>query len=270
MKSLKQFLVYSNVLVAFCVLALALSSEVLLGSSNYSINQFVFFATLFTYNFQRIVQVKKGKQHIRKNWLEKYKYIINGITLISGLISAYHFFSFQLSTQIVIVFSGIISLLYPFGLRNIPFSKIFIISLVWVLSTQLLLILENDIAFSQNIILHLLARFLFVFAITIPFDIRDLKYDAEDLKTIPIIFGVSKAKSIAIFSLIIAMIIAVFQLLQHGLNSANLLALILAYFLAVILIKKSIVNSSEMYFSFWIESLSIFYYLFLVSSVLMF
>ena len=270
MKSLKQFLVYSNLLVAFCVLALALSSEILLGSSNYRISQFVFFATLFTYNFQRLVQVKSGKQHVRKDWLEKHKFVISVLTFISGIISAYHFFSFQGNTQIAIVFSGILSILYPFGLREIPFSKIFIIALVWAISTQLLLILENNLILNQQVLLHLAARFLFVFAITIPFDIRDMKYDIKKLRTIPLQFGVSKAKLMAIFSLFICVIIAIFQQFQNSLNLANLLALILLYFLASILIAKSNTNRNEMYFSFWIESLSILYYLFLAISILMF
>ena len=40
-------------------------------------------------------------------------------------------------------------------------------------------------------------RLCFVFAITIPFDIRDLKYDSLQLKTIPTIFGEEKARYIA-------------------------------------------------------------------------
>ena len=145
-----------------------------------------------------------------------------------------------------------------------------IISLVWTISTLLLLLLENNIPISQNIVLHLMSRFLFVFAITIPFDIRDLKSDAQNLKTIPLFFGVSKARFIAVFALFICGIIAFFQYLENSLSCPNLLALILLYFVSSIFIAKSDDNSGEMYFSFWVESLSILGYLFLVIMLLIF
>ena len=47
-------------------------------------------------------------------------------------------------------------------------------------------------------------RFLFIMAITIPFDIRDLKIDNQvGLKTIPSILGIKKSKMIAYFLLIL-------------------------------------------------------------------
>ena len=135
---------------------------------------------------------------------------------------------------------------------------------------MLLLVLENNIPISQNIVLHLLSRFLFVFAITIPFDIRDLKYDAQNIQTIPLFFGILKARLIALFSLFICVVISVFQYLENTLISSNLLALILLYFVASIFIVKSDEKRGEMYFSFWVESLSILCYLFFVISVLIF
>ena len=271
MKSFFRFLIFSNILVAFCVLALALSTEILLGIQvNYKISQFVFFATLFAYNFQRVVRIKKGKNHIRKEWLNRHKIAIYSLMLLGGLMSAYLFFEFQTSTQIAIVVSGVLSVGYPFGLRKIPGSKIFIIALVWTISTMLLVLLENQIPLSQNITLHLLARFLLIFAITIPFDIRDLNFDNKELRTIPLVFGALKARIIAISALFFCAIIAVFQHINEDINLPNLLALILLYFVSSIFIAKSDVSKREMYFSFWVESLSILGYIFLLISALIF
>ena len=250
--------------------ALALSSELLLKTSNHKISQFVFFATLFTYNYQRVVRIKKGLKHVRKAWLAKQNIAIYILMVCGGLVSAYCFFEFQLVTKVFIVFVALLSVLYPFGLRKIPFIKIFIISFVWAVSTMLLLALENNIPISQTIVLQLLSRFLFVFAITIPFDIRDLKYDDQNTQTIPLFFGTLKARFIAILSLFICLAISVFQYLEKTIISSNLLALILLYFVASILIVKSDEKRSEMYFSFWVESLSILCYLFFVISALIF
>jgi len=269
-KSFIRFLVFSNIWVAFCVLALALSSELLLCTSNHQISKFVFFATLFTYNFQRVVRIGKGANHVRKRWIVNHKIFIYLLILLGGIMSGYYFFEFQINTQIAIVFSGVLSVLYPFGLRKIPFSKIFVIALVWTISTILLLVLENNILISQNTVLHLISRFLFIFAITIPFDIRDLKYDAQKLRTIPLFFGVSKARFMAVSALFICEIIAIFLHLENALIFTNLLALILLYFVASIFIAKSDERRGEMYFSFWVESLSVLAYLFLVIAALIF
>ena len=130
--------------------------------------------------------------------------------------------------------------------------------------------LENNIPISQNIILHLIARFLFVFAITIPFDIRDLKYDAQNLRTIPLFFGAEKSQFLAVFALLICGVISIFQYFENALIFRNLLALILLYFSSSIFIVKSDENKQEMYFSFLVESLSILAYLYLVIMLLIF
>ena len=270
MKSFIRFLVFSNIWVAFCVLALALSSELFLETVNYQISKFIFLATIFTYNFQRVVRVKRGSNHARKQWLVEKKRVIYSLMLSCGIMSGYYFFQFQVSTQIAIVFSGVLSLLYPLGLRQVPFSKIFVISLTWTISTMLLLVFENNIPITQNIVLHLISRFLFVFAITIPFDIRDLKYDAQNLETIPLFFGVQKSKVIGVSALLICILIAIFQSIENTLTSSNLLALLLLLFLASIFIRKSDENKGEMYFSFWIESLCILVYFFLIIAGLIF
>jgi len=270
MKSFIRFLVFSNILVAFCVLALALSTELLLGAVNYKISQFVFFATLFTYNFQRIVRIWRGVNHVRKKWLDKHKIAIISLTIIGGILSFYLFLEFQTKTQIVIVISGVLSVLYPFGLRKIPFVKIFVISLIWMTSTILLLVVENNLIVNQNIIMHLGARFLFVFAIAIPFDIRDLKHDDSALKTIPLIFGQSKARLIAVVALFIAEVIAIIQYMNCWISFQHLIAIISLLFLSLILVIKSNRDRGEMFYSFWVESLSIALYLFLSLSTLMF
>ena len=270
MKSIICFLVYSNIWVAFCALGLTISTEVLFESANFKVSQFVFFATIFTYNFQRVVRLKTEEKNARKDWLNQYRPIVYLLILVGGFMSLYRFIDFRSSTQIAIIFSGILSILYPFGLRRVPFLKIFLISLVWAISTLLLLVLENNIPISQNIILHLIARFLFVFAITIPFDIRDLKYDARNLRTIPLFFGALKSRFMAVFALFICVVIDIFQYFENALNFPNLLALILLYFLSSIFIVKSEERRGEMYFSFWGESLSILGYLFLVIMLLIF
>ena len=253
MKSIIRFLVYNNIWVAFCALGLTISTEVLFGTVNFKVSQFVFFATIFSYNFQRIVRLKKEQKHARKDWLHQHRLSVYLLILVGGFMSLYRFIDFRSSTQLAIIFSGVLSIFYPFGLRKIPFTKIFVISFVWTISTMLLLVIENNIPISQNITLHLLSRFLFVFSITIP-----------------LFFGSLKSRFIAVFALLICTVIAIFQYFENALIFSNLLALILLYFLSSIFIVKSDESRGEMYFSFWGESLSILGYLFLVIMLLIF
>ncbi len=270
MNTLIRFFINTNIWVAFCVVGLALSSELLLEATNFQILKFVFFGTIFTYNFQRIIRIRKGHEHAHKDWQNKNKKPISFLMFISVLVSGYYFLSFKLITQSVILIAAIISVLYPLFLRKLPFAKIFIIAFVWAISTFLLLVLENNILISQNVIWHFASRFLFVFAITIPFDIRDLHHDSKNIITIPLFFGVQRAKIIAIFALFICGIISFFQFLERSLNLPNLLALIALYVLTSIFIQKSDIKKAKKYFSFWVESLSLGSYFLLVISELIF
>ena len=269
-KSLIRLVVYSNIFVAFCAFSLAISSELVLGMSNFKIRQFVFFATIFTYNFQRIVRWEKSNKYFRKKWLENNKMIIILLSFFGFVMSIYHFIEFQTKTQIIIIICATVSILYPFGLRKIPHLKIMLIAVVWTISTMFLLVAEHNTPIDQNIALHLIARFLFIFAIIIPFDIRDLKYDKLYLKTIPIVFGENKARAIAIGALFIAETIVVIQYLNFYLSFNHLLSFSFLMFLSSIMIIKSNQKQSDMYFAFWVESMSIACYLFLAISCWMF
>ncbi len=268
LKNVLSWIVLTNLFVAFCVVSLAMSTELMIDSYNNKISLFVFFSTIFVYNLQRIIRLKRNHNHSQKDWIKQNFSIIMILVIISAVISSYLFFEFQLKTQILILFIGIISILYPFGLREIPFIKIYVIALVWMVTTVLLIIIENHIRITQNIMLLLIGRFFFVLAITIPFDIRDLKYDHKHLKTIPIIFGKSKSILIAIFFLFIFLASSL-----HYYNNQLHLNLLVGTILTCVFILPLIIKSNEekenFYFSFWVESVSIILFLFLFVSSLM-
>jgi 4-hydroxybenzoate polyprenyltransferase len=63
--------------------------------------------------------------------------------------------------------------------RDIPYFKIFLVAAVWSFVTVVLAFLADNASWKPDIaawgsILH---RFIFIFAITLPFDIRDLEHD---------------------------------------------------------------------------------------------
>ena len=117
------------------------------------------------------------------------------------------FLNFKLPTQIAIIVCCIISILYPIYLRSIPYLKIFIISIVWTFVSTTLLVIENDVHIDQNIYYLHISRFCFVFAITIPFDIRDIAIDFKNIKTIPIRFGEKISRYIGVIFMFINQLI---------------------------------------------------------------
>ena len=67
------FCINTNFFVALAVLCLHLSSQILLNSSNSNISIFIFFATILTYNFQRIIIIKNGIDNKKRLWIKKNK-----------------------------------------------------------------------------------------------------------------------------------------------------------------------------------------------------
>ena len=259
-------IIFSNILVSFCALSLVISSQIMSGSYNKSISLFVFFSTLSTYNFQRIIHVENITSKERKRWICKNKSLIYILIVFSALISLYYFIYLNRRTQIAIFLAGSIAILYPFGLRRVPFLKIFLICGVWTIVTSLIIMLEDNISIKQNEFLHLAARFAFVFAITIPFDIRDMRLDHQKLKTIPILIGENISKIMSYSLLIISTFI--YGLLLHSEHIAknHLIGIIITFLITSTLISQATPKRDEKYFSFWIESTSIIFCLILILS----
>ena len=110
---------------------------------------------------------------------------------------------------------------------------------------------ETDIDFLNSFLLFI-QRFVFVIAYTIPFEIRDLKYDSLNLKTMPQVFGIKKTKKIALFLLSLFTLINLWlsPIILNYLISDLLIALIAGY-----LIWISRKNQTKYFASFWVESI---------------
>jgi len=260
------FYINTNFFVALAVLCLHLSSEILLKNSNSKISIFIFFATILTYNFQRIVIIQKGIDNKKSLWIKKNKKIIYFTVIFSFAITVYLFLNFKLPTQIVIVVCGVFSLLYPLFLRSVPYLKIFIISIIWTFVSTTLLVIENEVYIDQNIYCLHISRFCFVFAITIPFDIRDIKIDFKNIKTIPIRFGEKISRYIGVLLIFIHQFIMLKLYLLHFISNQIFYATIVLSFFTIILIMQSSSKRNDIYFSFGVESASILMYIILFFS----
>lgn len=276
------FLLFSNVFMALCAVAQGLVTFYLIGSRPVvSVCWLLFTSTLGVYNFCILLSKPKSPQnseHKRIRWFFAHYRLMVTFTIVSLLSLIPLFFLMTMESRILLVFLSMLSFAYGipmfsindqrFGLRNIPGLKQFLISLVWTMSTVLLPILEAQHRHLTNISLRditilIAKRFLFIAALTVPFDIRDLFEDQRTgLKTVPAVWGERKAYLFCQF-LLAGYIVLLFILRDNGFN-ANFFALTSTALLAGWLIFKSEWEKNEYYYFFFMDGILILQYVLLL------
>lgn len=183
---------------------------------------FAFFSTLAVYNGQRLF---KSEQRIQSPWLSWVKKHRNPLTIIvvlssvASLLTLFSVLNFNWFTILILIVSGVVSGLYVIrikgkNMREIPYLKIHLIAFAWTMIIIVFPIINEGI--DASAIYVGFAHYLFFLGVTIPFDIRDLKYDKSDHKTIPQVSGIPAAKGIGVlaivaFSVLMALLIPSLQ-----------------------------------------------------------
>lgn len=220
---------------------------------------FIFSASITGYNFVKYAGY--AKFHHRSLTRQ-----LRGIQAFSFLCFILLLISLLKQSQPFILYAsalGLFTLLYavPFlphhkNLRHIKILKIIIIAVVWALATAGLPLLDK-VDFDTLSLLRILNYFVFVLAIIIPFEIRDLKFDAPNLGTLPQLIGVTKTKKIGYFLLALYLLISFqLQLQPFALTINFVMAL-----LAGAAIKYASRNQTSYYAAFWVEGLPIIWLL---------
>ena len=262
------FLVASNVYVALGVVSLTLLSLDIRQTEHPNLLWFVFFATLFVYNFIRLINVHSIislSESLRHQIIYRFRTFFWIVCIGSALIGFYFFVTISEYIFLPIIGLGFVSVIYGlpiyksgshlFRLRDLPGLKIFLIAFVWAYVTEGLPALING---EPLYFLALFERFLFIFAITIPFDIRDVNYDASYLATIPQYFGINTAKWMALFALLSSELILVYRFFfNNDLNLIGALSIYLTYEFSFLLIYRCHLYSKERYFTVGVEGMSI-------------
>ncbi|WP_017257443.1 UbiA prenyltransferase family protein [Pedobacter arcticus] len=272
------FLLFSNIFISLGALAQGLLTYHLLGfSPSWVVVGFLFFSTLLTYNFSILIQRPKNpekSEYRRVRWIfGNYKLNV-GISIVALVAIIPLFFMLSFRSQLLNVFLGILSLGYAmplfkskntkFGLRNVPAVKLFLIAAVWALSSVMIpyFELQNTQQFYlpwQDIAILNCKRFLFLVAITVPFDIRDMFQDrVYELRTIPTIFGEKKAYLFCQVMLLTYMVL-LFFFRNRGFD-ADFFGLGITAVLTGWLIFKSKWEKNEYYYFFYLDGTLILQY----------
>ena len=275
-KRLFDFYINSSIHVAVAVLSLVLMTNHMFHNPfDMVMAGFVFFGTIFGYNFVKYESLFRNRKPIRK----RLKAMVF-LSLLSFLTAFFCFFELERITQIVaVVFFGL-TFLYtvPFfpnkeNIRNWSGVKIYIVAFCWAGITILLPLINAGIAISIDVFLKFGQRFLLVIILILIFEIIDLKTDDPSLMTVPQKIGVKQTKKLGYILLIIfcgleffnSNININFNKINGNINFQSMV-LQLALIFAIAIVSALFTffahpNRSKYYTSFWVESIPIFWWI---------
>lgn len=130
------------------------------------------------------------------------------------------------------------------SIRTIPYLKIFLISFVWASISSMIILKIN---FNSSLIFIL--NFLFIFAITIPFDLRDREIDkVNNLKTLAHKFNDKQLIKISYFLLLLNLIFSIIFLSIIELSKFILAEFLIFIFLSILIYQYPKLKNKKYYF----------------------
>lgn len=220
----------------------------------------LFFATIATYNFVKY-GVEAEKYVVMAN---SYQKLIQAVSLLALVLALYHLYFLKLAIWIGLIFLSMFSVLYTFpvlpkakNLRSWGGYKVFVVAAVWMGITVGLPLLGANIEPGWNHGVEGVQRFLFVVALMLPFEIRDLKYDPVELGTIPQRYGVLNTK---IIGMIMAALMFLMTFLKDGPTSKEIIGKGIVAVLLLVVLGAARKDQSAYFSSFWVESVPLLWW----------
>lgn len=231
------FILYSNIWIGASAAALYLYTKYLFTEIIFFdlVGLFVFLTCIWLYSLHRYIGLGKVNSEDLENRFYKIRLLqkpIIYLAITAFVVSILLVFSLSWKQVLVLSVPGILSLLYVLPvlkynqrLRDINYIKIFVIALVWAGLTVLLPLVACQDCMSYNFqSLIFVERFVFIFAITLPFDIRDLEVDKRNkVKTISALIGKQGTWLLSFLLLSISSFIFYFLFRQEQIGTSILL-----------------------------------------------
>jgi 4-hydroxybenzoate polyprenyltransferase len=276
-------IIYSNVFIGLCAVALSLTNQLAIeGNVHFDKSLgFVFFSTMFTYGYLKFKNAGTiGTHTVHSGWAEKHPQLSRNVILISLIATIFYFA--QLDGRVELMVAGLAVFTAFYGFVNIPFTnpkkklrdfgllKTLFVAIVWSVSTVIVPL--GDVAVDRDMMLFLLVRrFLFVLALTIPFEIKDIAGDTRDnLKTLPLTIGVANTKLVAQGILFGLMMILAIQYFFFDLSLSHMLAVNLSLLVAVFCIQYLKEETKEWYYYVVLDGMMILQFILVYVATLYF
>lgn len=220
---------------------------------------FIFFGTITGYNFVKYASIA-GFQHFSLSKSLRIIQIYSFFCFIGLILSALKLpFPVLLAASVL----GVLNLFYALpvlseqrNLRSITGAKILVIAFIWTGVTVWLPALDSHLLISLEVAIISLQRFLFVIVLTLPFDIRDVRFDTEQLGTVPQWVGVRNTRNIGLLLLIIVMAL---ELVRPSADLATIVILGMVSLITAWLLRQALPRQNKYYASFWVEGVPVFW-----------
>ncbi|MEM8525647.1 MAG: UbiA family prenyltransferase [Bacteroidota bacterium] len=274
---LLNLILYSNLWIALAAVATTAQTFLLLKDKIDQPNFLIFVcaSTLFIYAVHRIVGLQKVKPFQSKGRylvISTFKSHIIIYAIVAGITAFVCFWKLQRAVQLSLVVPSVVALAYVLPmlagkkrLRDIHFVKIFLVAIVWAWVGVILPVLQIEQNLDASVWWMVAERALFIFAITLPFDIRDLKIDEHaNVQTIPAKIGVQRSKRLAFLALVGTLICSYQNVMLGTYSSLNWWALALSAASTGILIFFSDRKMHDYYFTALLDGTIIFQFLLVV------
>ncbi len=262
--------VYSNVWISLGAAASVKQTELVLNmNSKGLLPLFAFFATVCVYNYQRVVKLYNKPSYSvagRNTWLNRHRKIIQYWAILGAISCLGLSFLLNFDSLLLLSFGGFLSLFYVIRviptkrgfitLRDIPYVKIYLIGLSWaILSVFFPLAFHKgiDSIISISSIFIFLEKVLFILAITIPFDTRDLKYDELEKRTLPQILGVKRSNYLALFILLGSFLCSTILYLNNCYSTQIWIAFLFSCIYTGYLIFRTGESKHELFYTGWLD-----------------
>ncbi len=279
-----------NKIVEFCVSSsiwVAISVASLVGVTyrnlelpmHYYLLLFVFFGTIFGYNFiKHFEKVQMKGLRLKKSTFD-YNYFVKEfqklkskektifiISCISFLMSFFFLFKLKSETILLLIIPVLLTFCYAVSLgyktlRNISGIKIYVVAFVWAFVSVLLPIIESEIVLSTDVWIMTFQRFVFVVVLILPFEIRDLSIDEEILRTLPQNIGVRNTK---LYGLLLLMLFYFLGFFKDELLEVNLTVMPLVFLITLLFLVLAKEKQSKYYSSFFVEGIPILWVILLM------
>jgi 4-hydroxybenzoate polyprenyltransferase len=265
-KNFLEFLIYSNILIGLCAAALTVQTYLLIQPSSvlWPLVVLVFSATVLVYSFHRAslkFETNKGPRYLWHTQNAKSYYLV---VAVAGVLLLYSLLYIPLRLTFFLIPFGVITLAYTYPLFNfggkrvplkkLPYLKAILIAVTFSSVTVLAPCFSSGHLYPAglpDIGLLFFERLLFVLAITLPFDVRDLSYDFKDgVKTIPALIGVRNTVWLSVFFLLChSVLVSIHAFSGEVLSYMEWSALLLADVISAFVVLGVLRARSEGYYS---------------------
>ncbi len=270
--------IFGSIIISFCTLSLYYQTYLQLGLplAFDGTAIIVFSATLFLYNFHRLMGVRPilpENRGLITGWAAGHHFTLFLLALTGAIGVGIFIFQTSVTIFIILVILGLISLLYELPLvryhhkfqrlRNLWVYKAFMITIVWTAATTVLPALNEYISMKRyDVWLIAAERMLFIFLLALCFDARDIDFDKkENLKTIPIRYGMGSTENLY---KIIALAVVLTTSYHYFIISPNLrigAAMICSILFTYFIVAKTSPRKSDYYYLFLVDGMMIVQFL---------